>query len=171
MLEEKEGDAAYKTRRVIAISAERFKELQERREACKAEPQKCGGKLRGRLGKRGRAPATEQTPAQGAGEASSDFDSTTLDGGVYESKDLTGYASGGTVKCGLFYDPALAGHQALIASMSVPATGVWKIKYSDAGPSSLTFDSAGVGFDTKVVMKDGLKGTLTLNRTGQPTRA
>ena len=104
-------------------------------------------------------------------EGSLDFDSTTLDGVAYETKDLTGYVSPGTVKFGLFFDPALAGHQAIVTDMSVPATCVWKIKYSDSGPSSLTFTSAGIGLDQKIVTKDGLKGTVTLNRTGAPTRA
>lgn len=106
-----------------------------------------------------------------SGEGSLDYDSTTLDGGVAETKDLTGYSSMGTVKVGLFFDPALAGHQAIVALITTPATCVWKIKYSDAGPSSLTYTSAGVGLDQKIVMKDGVKATLTMNRTGTPTRA
>lgn len=106
-----------------------------------------------------------------SGEGSTDYDSTTLDGGVYETKELTGYSTPGTVKAGLFFDPALAGHQAIVALISTPATCVWKIKYSDSGPSSLTYTSAGVSLDQKVAMKDGLKATLTMNRTGAPTRA
>lgn len=106
-----------------------------------------------------------------SGEGSSDFDSTTLDGGAYETKDMTGYVSGGTAKFDLFFDPALAGHQSIVTDMSVPTTVVWKLKYSDAGPSSLTFTAAGCGLDQKIALKDGIKGTVTLNRTGQPTRA
>ena len=113
-----------------------------------------------------------------SGEGSTDYDSTTLDGGVYETKELTGYSTPGTVKAGLFFDPALAGHQAIVALISgvgfspvAPQTCVWKIKYSDSGPSSLTYTSAGVSLDQKVAMKDGLKATLTMNRTGAPTRA
>ena len=106
-----------------------------------------------------------------SGEGSTDYDSTTLDGGVFETKELTGYSTPGTVKAGLFFDPALAGHVAIVALISTPATCVWKIKYSDSGPSSLTYTSAGVSLDQKVAMKDGLKATLTMNRTGAPTRA
>lgn len=105
------------------------------------------------------------------GEASLDYDSTTLDGAVYETKDLTGYTSPGQVKAGLLFDPALAGHAAIVALMTTPATCVWKLKYSDAGPSSLTYTSVGVGLDQKIVAKDGLRATLTMNRTGAPTRA
>lgn len=106
-----------------------------------------------------------------AGEASLDYDSTTLDGVVYQTKELTGYSSAGTVKAGMFFDPALAGHAALVALITTPATCVFKIKYSDAGPSSLTYTAAGFGLDQKVAMNDGLKATMTMNRTGAPTRA
>lgn len=106
-----------------------------------------------------------------SGEGTSGWDSTTLDGGVYETEDLTGFAKGGSVKVGLIFDPALAGHQALVTTISTPATCIYKLKYSDAGPSSLTFTAASAQLDQKVVMKDGLRATLTLNRTGAPTRA
>lgn len=106
-----------------------------------------------------------------SGEASLDFDSTTLDGVVFQTKDLTGYANPGTVKASMFFDPALAGHVALVALISTPATCVFKLKYSDAGPSSLTYTGAGFGLDQKVAMGDGLKATMTMNRTGAPTRA
>lgn len=106
-----------------------------------------------------------------SGEGSLDYDSTTLDGAVYETKELTGYSAAGTVKAGLFFDPALAGHAAIVSLITTPATCVWKIKYSDAGPSSLTYTSAGVTLDQKIAMKDGVKATLTMNRTGAPTRA
>lgn len=106
-----------------------------------------------------------------SGEGTDDFDTTDLSTSVWETKDLTGYAQGGTVKVGLFFDPALAGHVTIVALISTPATCIWKLKYSDAGPSSLTFTSAGVQLDQKIVMKDAVKGTVTLNRTGAPTRA
>jgi hypothetical protein len=106
-----------------------------------------------------------------SGEGTSGWDSTTLDGGVYETEDLTGYANGGTVKVGLLFDPALAGHQALVTTISTPATCVYKLKYSDSGPSTLTYTAASAGLDQKIVMKDGLRGTFTMKRTGAPTRA
>lgn len=106
-----------------------------------------------------------------SGEASLDYDSTTLDGSVYQTKELTGYSSPGTVKAGLFFDPALAGHAAIIALITTPATCVWKLKYSDSGPSSLTYTSAGLGVDQTIVANDGVKATVTMNRTGAPTRA
>lgn len=106
-----------------------------------------------------------------SGEKSEDFDSTTLDGVVFKTKDVTGYSDGGTVKATMFFDPALAGHQALVALITTPASCVFKIKYSDSGPSSLTYTAAGFGLDQKVVMNDGVKATMTMNRSGAPTRA
>lgn len=106
-----------------------------------------------------------------SGEGTSDFDSTTLDGGVYETKALTGFAQGGTVKLELFFDPALAGHAALVATITTPAPCIYKLKYSDSGPSSLTYTAAGVDLGQKIAMKDGVRGTWTMNRTGTPTRA
>jgi hypothetical protein len=106
-----------------------------------------------------------------SGEASLDYDSTTLDGAVYQTKELTGYSSPAVVKAGLFFDPALAGHQAIVALITTPATCVWKLKYSDAGPSSLTYTSAGIGLDQTIVANDGVKGTITMNSTGAPARA
>lgn len=106
-----------------------------------------------------------------SGEKSEDFDSSTLDGVVFKTKDLTGYSDGGTVKATMFFDPALAGHQALVALISTPTTCVFKLKYSDSGPSSLTYTAAGFGLDQKIVMNDGVKATMTMNRTAAPTRA
>lgn len=106
-----------------------------------------------------------------SGEGTSGFNSTTLDGGVYETEALTGFAQGGQVKTELFFDPALAGHAALVATITTPATCVYKLKYSDSGPSSLTYTAASVQLDQKIALKDGVKGTWTMNRTGTPTRA
>lgn len=106
-----------------------------------------------------------------SGEASEDYDSTTLDGAAYKTKELTGYTEPGSLSAELFFDPALAGHAAIVALMTAPATCVWKLKYSDSGPSSLTYTSTGLGLDQKVVTNDGLKATLKMNRTGAPTRA
>lgn len=106
-----------------------------------------------------------------SGEGTSDFDSTDLSTSVWETRALTGYANPGTAKAELFFDPALAGHQSIVTLISTPATCVWKLKYSDSGPSSLTYTSAGVQLDQKIVMKDGVKATLTMNRSGAPTRA
>lgn len=114
-----------------------------------------------------------------SGEASLDFDSTTLDQALhYETKDLTGYASPGTFKFELFYDPALAGHVALRSlvdgvgfSPVAPQTCVFKLKYSDSAPSSTTFTVAGISMDEKFSAQDGVRMTLSMNKTSSPTKA
>ncbi len=105
------------------------------------------------------------------GEESETYDSRTLDTSVYLTSELTGFTAPGTVSCNLFFDPALAGHQAIVALLTTPATCVWKIKYSDAGPSSLTYTSSGIGLSQTIVGNDGVKAALTMTRTGAPTRA
>lgn len=114
-----------------------------------------------------------------SGEKSEDYDSSTLDQALhYKTKELTGYSDPGTAKVDLFFDPALAGHKAIVNLIDgvgftpiAPQTVVWKIKYSDAGPSSITFTGVGHSLDVKVVQNDGIKATLTMNRTSSPTRA
>jgi hypothetical protein len=105
------------------------------------------------------------------GEESEEYDSRTLDTAVYLTKELTGFTEPGTVSANLFFDPALAGHQAIVALLTTPAACVWKVKYSDAGPSSLTYTSAKIGLSQTIVGNDGLKAALTMSRTGAPTRA
>lgn len=106
-----------------------------------------------------------------SGEESETFETTDLSTSVFKTYAQTGYTEPGTVEAGLFFDPALAGHAAIVALLTTPADCVWKVKYSDAGPSSITYTSAGIGLSQEVVMNDGLKATLTMKRTGAPTRA
>lgn len=105
------------------------------------------------------------------GEESEEYDARTLDTGVYLVKELTGHTEPGSVKVTMFFDPALAGHQAIVALLTTPAQCVWKIKYSDSGPSSLTYTSSKIGLSQAIVSNDGLKATLNMSRTGAPTRA
>lgn len=106
-----------------------------------------------------------------SGEESETFETTTLATSVYKTYAQTGYAEPGTVEAELFFDPALAGHTSIVATISTPADCVWKIKYSDSGPSSITYTSAGHGLSQTIVMNDGVKANLTMKRSGAPTRA
>lgn len=101
-----------------------------------------------------------------SGSKAETFDSTTLDGGVYKTKDHTGYAEGGTVSIELFYDPALSGHQAITDQQATPADNANKIIYADT--SEQAFTSAGIGFGVTVAMNDGLKGTVEIEVDGDP---
>lgn len=105
------------------------------------------------------------------GEETEEYDARTLDTGVYLETELTGHTAPGTAKFNAFFDPALAGHQAIIALLTTPAKCVWKLKYSDAGPSSLTYTSCKLGVSQSIVGNDGVKCAVSMSRTGAPTRA
>lgn len=98
-----------------------------------------------------------------SGAESETYDSTTLDtSGAGKEYDPTGYTEGGTVAAELFYDPALAGHQAMTDLLTTPAKQNWNMIFADAAPTSYPFVGAGVGFDVAVDMNDGLKGSLSI---------
>lgn len=96
------------------------------------------------------------------------FDSTTLDGGVYKTKAASGYSNPGTVAIEGFYDPALAGHKAITALITTPASNAMKLIYADTAATNQAFTQAGVEFGVTVAMEDGLKFTATYEVTGDP---
>jgi hypothetical protein len=103
-----------------------------------------------------------------SGSGSNTFDSTTLDGGVYKTFAPTGYSNPGQVSAEIFYDPALAGHQAVTDLIATPATNAMKIIYADTAATNQSFTSAGVEFGATVAMDDGLKASITYTVTGDP---
>jgi hypothetical protein len=103
-----------------------------------------------------------------SGSGSITFDSTTLDGGTYKTAAPTGYSNSGTVSAEIFYDPALAGHQAITDLIATPATNAMKMIYADTATTNQAFTSAGVEFGTTVAMEDGLKANVTYTVTGDP---
>jgi len=103
-----------------------------------------------------------------SGSGSETFESTTLDGGVYKTFAPTGYSNPGQVSAEIFYDPALAGHQAVTDLIATPATNAMKIIYADTAATNQSFTSAGVEFGATVAMDDGLKASLTYTVTGDP---
>lgn len=103
-----------------------------------------------------------------SGSKSNTFDSTILEGGVYKTKAQTGYSDPGTVTAELFYDPALAGHQAITDLIATPADNAMKIIYADTGASEQSFTSAGTEFGATIAMDNGLKGNVTYEIDGDP---
>ena len=97
------------------------------------------------------------------------FDCTTLDGGVGKEYTQTGYAEGGEVSISGFYDPGLAGHQAITDLITTPANNDFKIIFADVGTTEFDYTAAGVSFDFTVAMSDGLKFSSTHTITGLPT--
>jgi hypothetical protein len=87
--------------------------------------------------------------------------------------DPTGRTEGGSVGGELFYDPALAGHQAILTLLTTPpataAKETWKIIFADTGASEWAFTGAGVSFGGTVALGDGLKGSFGIKVDGLPT--
>ena len=100
------------------------------------------------------------------GSESMTFDSTTLDGSVYKTYAQTGYSEPGSVTAEGFFDPALAGHQAITDLIATPADNAMKIIYADAGTTNQSFTSAGVKFAMTGAMDDGLKFNVTYKVDG-----
>lgn len=105
-----------------------------------------------------------------SGTESETFESTTLDtSGAGKTYSQTGYTEPGTLSGELFYDPALAGHQAITDLLTTPADQNWKVIFADIGTTEYPFRSAGVGFDFSVDMADGLKGSFSMQLDGLGT--
>ena len=96
-----------------------------------------------------------------SGAESETFESTTLDtSGAGKEYLATGYSEGGSVDCELFYDPALAGHQAITDEITTPSEVDWEITFADS--TAAAFTTAGTSFGFTVDMSDGLKGSISL---------
>jgi len=98
-----------------------------------------------------------------SGAETETYDATTLDTtGAGKEYSQTGYAEGGSLDFSLFYDPALAGHQALTDEVTTPVEQAWSLTFADASTTVCTFTAAGIGFGFTVAMADGLKADVTL---------
>lgn len=98
-----------------------------------------------------------------SGAESETYDATALDtSGAGKEYAPTGYSEGGSVSGELFYDPALAGHQAITDLITTPAEQDWAIVFADADATDMPFTGAGVGFDISVDMNDGLKASFSI---------
>lgn len=105
-----------------------------------------------------------------SGAESETYESTTLDTtGAGKEYTPTGYSEGGTVDVGGFYDPALAGHQAITDLITTPAEQNWKIIYADSANTECPYTSAGLSWDTTVAMSDGLKFSSSMKCDQLPT--
>jgi len=96
------------------------------------------------------------------------YDSTTLDGGVFKTYDVTGYSEPGKISGTLFYDPALAGHQNITDIITSPATNAGKVTFADAATTTKAFTAVGHQFGYAAAMNDGLKGNFEVQLTGDP---
>lgn len=101
------------------------------------------------------------TEFSSSGAESETFDATTIDtSGAGKEYEATGYSEGGSFDFSMFYDPALAGHQAITDLVTTPASCNWDCTFADT--TNCTFTSAGVGFSFTGAMNDGLKADVSL---------
>lgn len=102
-----------------------------------------------------------------SGSQTETYDATTLDtSGSGKEYAPTGYAETPDINGEVFYDPALAGHQAMTDLIATPAAQNWKVIYADSGTTEQILAGAGFGFDVTVDMADGLKGSFSIKTTG-----
>lgn len=100
------------------------------------------------------------------------FDADTLDNpdaGILHAP--TGRAEGGSLSGDLFLDPALAGHQNMMALLTFPEAEVWKLKFADAAVTSWTINGAGLSVSPTIALNDGLKASFSIKLSGLPTFA
>jgi hypothetical protein len=97
------------------------------------------------------------------------YDSTTLDGGVGKTKDITGYAEADDFEGEIYWDPELAVHAAINDNIDTPADTTWQILFVNSGASTLDFGCAGIELSPAVDMADGLKASIKGELDGIPT--
>ena len=111
-----------------------------------------------------------------SGTATETAEVDTLDSTVGIPKMSTGRVGGGTVTYDINFDPALAGHKTLTALVTSAHLNTasqhlqqsWRVKFTDTSSTSMTFVSAGAGFDISGDITDALRSTLTLEVDGCP---
>lgn len=104
-----------------------------------------------------------------SGAESQTYNSTTLDGSVYETNDPTGYTTAPTISAEGFRDPDDTTQQAFIALMAAPVATNFKVTYVDGTPLSEIYSGTGFGFDTTVAMSDGLACSYKIQTSGTPS--
>jgi len=104
-----------------------------------------------------------------------DFEAETYEADTLDNTDPgipyepTNRVEGGSIGGELFFDPALAGHQALLAILGDPSTLMSSdanpeemiLTFADTGTTAWTFTIAGFSFGGTVALNDGLKGTFS----------
>jgi hypothetical protein len=115
--------------------------------------------------------------AQVIGMSGPDMESETFDADTLENPDAgilyapTGRTEGGSLSGDLFLDPALAGHQNMMALLTYPEAEIWKIKFADDAVTAWTFNGAGLSISPTIALNDGLKAGFGIKLSGLPTFA
>lgn len=103
------------------------------------------------------------------GSEAETFDTSTLDqAAAFKTYAPTGYTEPGSASGEMFYDPALAGHKAVMALLATPADEGWKIIWSDSGTTEQGFTGAGLSIGATAAMGDGIKASFSIKIDGDP---
>lgn len=105
------------------------------------------------------------------GEASETFDGRTLDGTVHSDKPNTGYVSNPEITVEMFYDSGNVVHTFLKTSIRTPPVAGVNFKLTDTASTPLVeiWNVTGIGLDEKYDPKDGVKATVKLMTSGNPS--
>lgn len=104
-----------------------------------------------------------------SGEASTTYDSTTLDGPVHMTNDPTGYTTSPTIAAEGFYDPDDAVIGGYADLLNTPVETNFKVTYTDTTPTSVIYAGTGFGFDKTVSPADGVKCSYSIQTSGDPS--
>lgn len=104
-----------------------------------------------------------------SGAQSQTYNSTTLDGSVYETNDPTGYTTAPTISADGYRDPDDTVQAAFIAKLAAPVATNFKVTYTDATPLSEIYSGTGFGFDTSAQLSEGLSCTYNIQTSGTPS--
>ena len=100
--------------------------------------------------------------------ASEEFEADTLDNassGITYAP--TGRTEFGNVSGNLFFDPALAGHQAILALLTTPALQNWKLSFPTTPTATLwSFSGSSVKLKPTASLKEGLKASIGIKVNG-----
>ena len=106
-----------------------------------------------------------------SGEASETYMARTLDEGVHSAQPNTGYVSNPEIGGEFFYDSGNAVHTFLKTSMRTPPAAGVNAKLTDTASTPLVeiWNCTGIGVDEKYATDDGVKATLKLVTSGNPS--
>lgn len=105
------------------------------------------------------------------GEKSETYNGRTLDGTVHDAQPPSGYVSNPTWSFECFWDSANTVHTFLKTSMRTPPDAGVNFKHIDVSGTPVTeiYNVTGIGIDEKIVTDDGVKATVTLTTSGNPS--
>lgn len=106
-----------------------------------------------------------------SGEASQTFAARTLDGTKHDLQPSTGYVANAEWSFECFWDSANTVHTFLKTSMRTPPAAGVNFKHIDVSGTPVTeiLNVMGIGIDEKYVTDDGVKATVKLTTSGDPT--